>query len=649
MVGKHIDTVFVDILPDVSRFASNADRDLKRSLKSVEKSVDDSAKEMEESFRESFQQIGKDVDVSLKDAERRIDRFVQDANGRWRDARGKFAPVGTRIGEGIVVGATDAVRAGAPGVLRGLSTGLGEASGPLLAVAAALGVQLAGAIAPAAAGLAASLPAAIGVAGAAIATLTLGLQGLGDALDVADDAEKFDEALKKLSPSARSLAIELRNLFPAFRAIQQSAAQGLFAGFQGEITRLISVIQAPLQGGLNDVGVALQMVAKEFIGFLTSSKGVELLNEIFKTTAIIIAGIAPVIKPLATGISNLIITALPFIQKLSAAFGSFLQRIGERLTKLAESGKLDEFFERALDALSQLGRIAENFGPILLGLFEALAPAGGDFLDIIERLTENLAEFLSDKDNVEALATAFSILGFFLTLNLELFNLAADAGRALGEIFNGITGATDQVSGAIVNFGQTAQTWFKVALESVQKVIGAIANAPALLASLGGKFLNAGLSLIKSFFSGLSSGASFAGNLASSVFNALKSALNSAIGRINSAISRISAALPISFPSIPMLASGGLTVGPTLAGLGETGAEMVLPLAGARGRESMRMIADAATSGGPAISFGPGSVVVSFEGSVPTESQAFLTGQAVGRGVVAVLERRDARMQVRRS
>ena len=52
-------------------------------------------------------------------------------------------------------------------------------------------------------------------------------------------------------------------------------------------------------------------------------------------------------------------------------------------------------------------------------------------------------------------------------------------------------------------------------------------------------------------------------------------------------------------------------------------------------------------SSGSVITFTPGSVLVSFEGVVPSEADALTTGRAVGRGILDVIAERDARLAVR--
>lgn len=834
MPGKHIDTVYVDVLPDVSKFAAKTERDLNKALSGAEKAADHAAKEMEDSFEESFAKIDKDaekalrsidaelasfisrqekhfedldkaveksfsdigkkakseipaIDVPLTASKKSFEGFFQDVNGRWRDAKGKFVPIGTRVGEDIVAGAgAELAKNGAGAVEGGLKSAFSELSGPLLAVGIALGSELAAAAGPAIAALGAALPGAIGVAGAGIGTLILGLHGLDKAFKDMGDAQKFAEDLKKLSPAARDFAIEIKNLMPQLHSIQQAASEGLFKGAQGEATRLVNILQGPLRVGFNSVGRAINDAVMGVTGFLESADGVKTINAIFATTHDVIEALAPALNPFLTGIGALIQKAQPFITLLSEKFAGALDSLGTKFAKLAADGTLSKLFDKGLESLGKFTHLAEGLTELLFKVFVAAEPGGQSFLDTLIKITDEFNELLSSKEGMASLTAAFSALEFILTLNLKVFLLMRDAGIALHKAFLQVKGVTtdvghaieaawskagDWIEGAKTKVGEFidgVQGWFQklpdrigaflsslpgkvegafsdafhAAVETVgigvglilasileipgrgidalnqfgidvrdfftnlwttvstdvevwftttfipwlmglpQRFLGAIfalktlvtqffadtlaaaqqkavdgfnsivdfvKSVPSRIVALAAQFLAAGRNLIGSLISGLGSGSGAAGNVASAIVGKIKDFLNGVIGSLNHGINDVGSRLHVNLPNIPMLAAGGVTTGPTLAGIGEAGQEAVLPLSGARGRQTFEMIAQAAAGNSPSIIFNQGSVAVSFEGAVPTEQQAFMTGQAVGRGITAVLERRDVRIQVRRS
>lgn len=108
--------------------------------------------------------------------------------------------------------------------------------------------------------------------------------------------------------------------------------------------------------------------------------------------------------------------------------------------------------------------------------------------------------------------------------------------------------------------------------------IGFVKGIPGKIRNLVGSFTDAGGALIRGLIDGLS-------HVGGSIANIGKAIVNSVIGFLNDVLPHsisinkgpIHVSVPL-FPSIPMLASGGIVYGPTLALIGEAGPEAVVPL-----------------------------------------------------------------------
>ena len=234
MADQPIDTAFVEILPDFDRFEAIAKRQISGGLKQVGKDAEKSAQQVEDSFRVSgknaekaFDGIGKSATGAFRDIERgvgKLDGHFLDLNGRLRDSRGRFVKLGDDASTSLDDVGTSAktvsqalaglgARGGVPGIVA-----LGAAAAIAAPAVAALGSALADL-----AGFAVLIPSAIVVAAASIAPLAIAFQNFGDAIEAvaSGDLEKIDEALKKLSPSARSVAKEFGKLLPQFQSLQQ--------------------------------------------------------------------------------------------------------------------------------------------------------------------------------------------------------------------------------------------------------------------------------------------------------------------------------------------------------------------------------------------------------------------------------------------
>jgi hypothetical protein len=185
-----------------------------------------------------------------------------------------------------------------------------------------------------------------------------------------------------------------------------------------------------------------------------------------------------------------------------------------------------------------------------------------------------------------------------------------------------------------------------------------IKNLPSAIINFGPKFLAAGQALISMLFQGLSVAGGFLSDVGKKIANSLIRFINrSVIGGLNNGIQAIENnlnKLPLfnvdlpSIPDIPQFAKGGLTTANTLAELSEKNRpEAVLPLTDSRALRAVGNAISAAGGIGSGINFSEGSVIVNFQGVVPTPAQAFQVGRAVGAGIADRLATRQLSTAVR--
>jgi hypothetical protein len=378
----------------------------------------------------------------------------------------------------------------------------------------------------------------------------------------------------------------------------------------------------------------------------------------------------------------------------------FLQTLTDMINKMAD------FFKSAegQDFLQDTLELAKTTGQVLLGLgkaFTGVLDFIGDIDDAVSDAQTSVGNFFTDVgDFFSDLGTSISgfvdkvvgffaalpdkILGFIVTLPGKLtafFNFVFDSvTRAIGAgigillfqftVLPGlIIDKIKQLPGLLANFFTSLwQTVTTRTTEGGNKVIEFVKGIPgrmvAALAQLGpaiaglfSRALENAKNLVVRAFNAIvdfikrlpgrirdafKSAGSAVSDIGGAIASVIKSMLNRIIGRINEGISRVDDVLPGSLPRIPQLAAGGVIEprqGGTLANLAEAGQrEIVTP------EKLLRKIFAEGQNG---VTFGPGSVVVSFEGVVPTESEARQTGNAVGLGIADVLAKRNIRTMVR--
>lgn len=442
-MARAIDTAFVEILPDLDKFDRQATTKVKAALKSVEKAAASTARDIEDSFEDAFDGAGRDARRLSAQLEREFDDIIVNVRVVRTGDTGSglnsktFRKQGESLGKDLGAGVTG----GFTSALSGLGGVLTQALGPLKVAAitslVALAIDLVGALGPATVALAATLPSAIGVAVAAFATLKLAFGSFNEAIKNVGDIEKFNEAIKKLTPSARSVAIEVRNLLPAFQSIRDAVQESVFAPLQGELTRLITALRGPLIAAFTVAGNAVGRFILQLTGFISSTVGIELINALFGTLAQTLDTLGPALTPFLTGITALIVAAQPFIQSLNAGIASFLTSIGNSLSEAAKSGELQKFFDEALVVLKLLVDVVKELGPALKEIFKAAGPAGIVFLTMVKDVSKEISKFLSNKGASAALTAIFLALlpaiapVFFILKALNAVFTALDVAAAV--------------------------------------------------------------------------------------------------------------------------------------------------------------------------------------------------------------------------
>lgn len=308
---------------------------------------------------------------------------------------------------------------------------------------------------------------------------------------------------------------------------------------------------------------------------------------------------------------------------------------------------LQQIFSLQLHTLENIGRGFVNFiktaGKAIVDFFSGIPKAIGDF---VAGIPKAIGDFL-----LGAFDVIFTAIGVLIgSILFATFDLPRKIGEFLGTLPRRIIEALAGTGPALADsFTKMIDQGLKALTKGWDSIVDFIKSVPDRIKEIGPFFLNAGKHLIESFKKGIRDVGHFVGDLADDMIGILKTFLNRAIDKINEGIRAVGkflkAASPVSsffagdIPQIPKLASGaivGARPGGTLAVVGEGGEdEVVSPLSKLRS-----MI-------GAGITFGPGSIVVNTGGQVPTLSEARSIGQAVGGGIISVLERTQIQAAVR--
>ncbi|MFF1600833.1 hypothetical protein ACFVYV_25545 [Streptomyces mirabilis] len=362
-------------------------------------------------------------------------------------------------------------------------------------------------------GVLGAIPGLIAAAGTAAIGTKIAFSGFGDALKetlkiqqqqaagtkiTKAEQQKLDQAVGKLSGSARRSVKDIASLSGAWDKVKKSVSERFFSRIDGDIKPLARATLPLLKSSLGDTASQMGKLADRGAQFMKSG----VFRKDFKT----IAGTnSRVIGNLTNGLANMGHATLDFL----VASGPFVERVsrgGERMTQWVraqvqagrETGSLAKFLDHAGDAAGQLGRATGSLIKGLGGVGRAAQDTGGALLDGLEGSMKRFERYAQSGAGQKAMKQYFSDSApAFHEVNL----LFGDMMRGLGKSMKD-GGIVDLVRQIRVQLMPALGTFFNSLGQSVGpaiiSVISNIAEAIGNLAAAG-----SGLGVLLVAFNGL--------------------------------------------------------------------------------------------------------------------------------------------------
>lgn len=280
------------------------------------------------------------------------------------------------------------------------------------AAAAAVGLLQFAVAAGQAAGVVFALPSALAVGAAALLTLAVATHGVGDAFAAAlsGDPKKLAEALEKLSPAARAVVGEFKDLVPQLNNVKNATQDAFFSQLHGQLTAIAAVLLGPVSTGMVSVAGSSALVALGVAEIARQTATVQLVAGAFDVAAGSVDNLRPGLLAIVTGFRDLGLIALPILLQLSAGAGEVAQDFGEWLQTVAASGQAFNWIQTALATLRQLGDLLLQIGGIVGAVFRAAQASSGGLLGTFTDLARSVNAFLSSAEGQDALLSVFRAL-----------------------------------------------------------------------------------------------------------------------------------------------------------------------------------------------------------------------------------------------
>lgn len=364
---------------------------------------------------------------------------------------------------------------------------------PIVAVVAAL-VPVIGNLA----GAALLLAPAVIAAAAAFATWKLATKGFSDALN-ADTTEDLDAALKKLSPSARSAALTLRDLREEWKYTQRAVQEKFFAGARDDFIAMSRALQ-------HVAHTWLPKIATSFANMRHALRFV--IEDAFKSGQLdrIMAGVNDFLSGLLSSIPRFFAGFLNIAEAVAPQFGKLGDSIADTATKfeawtkkVAADGTLQRWVEKAKETWGQLKEIGAELGRVFSAIFKGMDGKG--FLESLKDSIKEFADWL-ESDNGQAVIEFFSDLAIAIAGVIVWISKVVDWVQRGWDAFRrdteglrnslmaafGAIGSAMGVMVAIISAGAGAFSWIGAVISRmgglVAAVRGAVSGINAALAAI---------------------------------------------------------------------------------------------------------------------------------------------------------------------
>ncbi|MFI8865347.1 hypothetical protein ACIGNW_00290 [Streptomyces sp. NPDC053707] len=393
--------------------------------------------------------------------------------------------------------------------ITGLIGGLGKLAVPFAAASAAVGTLV-----PLVAGLATALAqlapaAAVAVSGflalkLATGTFKIAMTGVEDAITAALDpskAEEYAEALKKLSPNARSFVQEIRKASPALDKIRKTVQDKVFNGLDKQLSSTAKAALPALRTALNSTAGTLNKMAT---GVFTAARGLAKDGTLGTALKGATSGLAEFTRApgqVVTALGQIGAAAAPAFKRLSKAGAGALDRLSAKLTKAFESGAMEKAIDTAIDLFAQLGRVIGNIGGILKNVFGGLTSSGQGLFSTLETITASLREATGTDGFRRALAALSQTMG---VVAKTVGPLLGQALAVLGPVIEKLAPPAQQLVKVLGGALSKILTALGPVLSSAASAVGSLVVALLPLVEVGGELIAAVLPALVPLFTSLS-------------------------------------------------------------------------------------------------------------------------------------------------
>lgn len=254
------------------------------------------------------------------------------------------------------------------------------------------------------------LPGLAAAGGAGMATLKIGLFGVDDALKalVKGDLEKFNEALKELSPNAQQSLGALKDMVPRLKEFKNSVQDALFTGLGAPLRELGDKLLPRLELAFTQIARVFNRGARELAAFVTSAQTLRDVDRVLGNTTVFFDALRPAATGVAQIIRDVVAVSSEFLPQIAGLIRLVVERVRVFVAEMRQTGALEDFIGRGLVALTRLVNALFDIFQGIGGVMRAARTAGTNIIQLISNLAAGFDRFVNSVEGQAALVKFFN-------------------------------------------------------------------------------------------------------------------------------------------------------------------------------------------------------------------------------------------------
>lgn len=216
----------------------------------------------------------------------------------------------------------------------------------------------------------------------------------------------------------KALKKEFKPVIDGFKDMQKPIGKALTAGLDPFVAKFAKVFLPVVEKGLTLFAKFANGIIKDLLAFLSSSRGLELMGQLFAGIATAMKPFGALVVPLVKVFARLSIAALPAL----TAMGNGLLDVTNKFNHFLATGDASSTITKSMDYLGQVIQIIGKFVgqvfpplfaamPTVIALFDGMASVIGDALAALKPVFEFMSKHQTTMAAIGAALTVL-IIGF---------------------------------------------------------------------------------------------------------------------------------------------------------------------------------------------------------------------------------------------